>query len=50
MCVGVGGVGVGVGLAVRVPTCGHVTSQLFGIQWTIVHQAPLSMEFFRQEY
>ena len=24
--------------------------QLFATPWTIAHQAPLSMEFFRQEY
>ena len=24
--------------------------QLFAIPWTVAHQAPLSMEFFRQEY
>ena len=24
--------------------------QLFGTPWTIVHQAPLSMEFSKQEY
>ena len=24
--------------------------QLFGTPWTIAHQAPLSMEFSRQEY
>ena len=24
--------------------------QLFETPWTLVHQAPLSMEFFRQEY
>ena len=27
---------------------GHV--QLFASPWTIAHQAPLPMEFFRQEY
>ena len=27
---------------------GHV--QLFATPWTTTHQAPLSMEFFRQEY
>ena len=32
--------------------CVHVLScvQLFAILWTIAHQAPLSMEFSRQEY
>ena len=24
--------------------------QLFATPWTVVHQTPLSMEFFRQEY
>ena len=24
--------------------------QLFATPWTVAHQAPLSMEFFRQEY
>ena len=24
--------------------------QLFAAPWTVAHQAPLSMEFFRQEY
>ena len=24
--------------------------RLFAVTWTIAHQAPLSMEFFRQEY
>ena len=24
--------------------------QLFAFPWTVAHQAPLSMEFFRQEY
>ena len=24
--------------------------QLFATLWTVAHQAPLSMEFFRQEY
>ena len=39
-------------MIVCVCVCPHVhsTSQLFGIPWTIAHQAPLSMEFFRQEY
>ena len=27
---------------------GHV--QLFAIPWTVAHQAPLSLEFSRQEY
>ena len=25
-------------------------AQLFGTPWTVARQAPLSMEFFRQEY
>ena len=28
----------------------HSCVQLFAISWTIVHQAPLSTEFSRQEY
>ena len=36
------------------PVCMHMESlslvRLFVIPWTIVHQAPLSMEFSRQEY
>ena len=30
------------------PVCAHV--QLFATLWTVTHQAPLSLEFFRQEY
>ena len=32
--------------------CGSVAScvQLFAVPWTVTCQAPLSMEFFRQEY
>ena len=25
-------------------------AQLFAIPWTVAHQTPLSMEFFRQDY
>ena len=35
-------------LIVKVLVISHVS--LFETQWTIVHQAPLSMEFLRQEY
>ena len=28
----------------------HFLTQLSATLWTIAHQAPLSMEFFRQEY
>ena len=27
-----------------------VMSNSFAVPWTVAHQAPLSMEFFRQEY
>ena len=30
--------------------CGLSHVQLFATQWTVAHQAPLSMEFSRQEY
>ena len=32
--------------------CVYVLSrvQLFATPWTVAHQAPLSMEFFKQEY
>ena len=33
---------------VKVKSLSHV--QLFATQWTVAHQAPLSMEFSRQEY
>ena len=28
----------------------HLCVQLFATPWTVAHQAPLSREFFRQEY
>ena len=31
-------------------TCAHTCSVIFGTPWTVAHQAPLSMEFSRQEY
>ena len=36
----------------NVPACAQLLSfvQLFVTPWTVAHQAPLSMEFFRQEY
>ena len=42
----------GTGSAVRPFICVCVLShiQLFVTPWTIAHQAPLSMEFFKQEY
>ena len=30
--------------------CGLSHVRLFATQWTVAHQAPLSMEFSRQEY
>ena len=36
------------GQFVAVQLLGHV--QLFATPWTVAHQAPLSMGFFRQEY
>ena len=35
-------------MKVKVKSLSHV--QLFGIQWTVAHHAPLSMGFSRQEY
>ena len=34
--------------ALKVKSLSHV--QLFTTPWTVAHQAPLSIEFFRQEY
>ena len=46
-----------VGMDVQIPSqscpknnVSHCRVQLFGIPWAIACQAPLSMEFFRQEY
>ena len=39
---------VDAGKKVKVKSLCHV--QLFGTLWTVAHQAPLSMEFSRQEY
>ena len=39
---------VGLEWNVRALSLGHV--QLFAIPWTLAHQAPLSLEFSRQEY
>ena len=40
-----------VGLCVCVCVCEVLSCvQLFVILWTVAHQAPLFMEFFRQEY
>ena len=35
-------------MKVKVKSLSHV--QLFEIPWTVAHQAPMSMGFFRQEY
>ena len=39
-------------VCVCVCACAHMLShvQLFGISWSVAHQAPLSMEFSRQEH
>ena len=39
-------------VSILFPRCAQSLShvQLFGTPWTVTHQAPLSMEFFRQEY
>ena len=37
-------------VCVCVPSCSVVSGWLFVTPWTVAHQAPLSMEFFRQKY
>ena len=45
-----------IGLCMCVHVCAHTHThvlscvQLFAIPWTVPYQAPLSMEFFKQEY
>ena len=36
----------------KIPECSHSFSRVgfFSAPWTIAHETPLSMEFFRQEY
>ena len=35
---------------VHVHTCALICDQRFATPWTVAHQAPLSMEFSKQEY